>query len=79
MKLLYDMHSHILPAVDDGAKNIEESLTLINRLRRAGVTDICLTPHYYTHKESLKDFVNRRNKAYLELKSYVSDEFTGRI
>jgi len=74
MKLLYDMHTHILPAVDDGAQNVEESLTLINRLRRAGVTDICLTPHFYTHKESLNDFISRRNSAFLELSSYVSDD-----
>ncbi|MBQ8572235.1 MAG: hypothetical protein IJ451_02060 [Ruminococcus sp.] len=74
MKLLFDMHTHILPRVDDGAKSIEESLILINRLRRAGVTDICLTPHYYTHKESLSDFVNRRNKAFAELSSYVNGD-----
>lgn len=74
MKLLYDMHSHILPAVDDGAKNVEESLILINRLRKAGVTDICLTPHYYTHKESLSDFLKRRNAAFNELKPYVSED-----
>ncbi len=74
MKLLFDMHTHILPRVDDGAKNVEESLILINRLRRAGVTDICLTPHYYTHKESLADFLKRRNNAFAELSSYVSDD-----
>lgn len=76
MNLLYDMHSHILHGVDDGAKSVEDSLTLINKLRRAGVTDICLTPHFYTHKESLKDFLNRRNKAFAELGSYVSDDVT---
>lgn len=76
MKLLFDMHSHILPAVDDGAKNTDDSLILINKLRRAGITDICLTPHYYTHKESLRDFIDRRNKAYAELSSYVSDDVT---
>ena len=74
MKLLFDMHTHILHGVDDGAKNIEESLTLINRLRRAGITDICLTPHYYTHKESLNDFLIRRNSAFAELSSYVGDD-----
>lgn len=74
MKLLYDMHSHILPAVDDGAKSVEESLTLISRLKRSGVTDICLTPHFYTHKESLADFVKRRNEAFDLLKSKVGDE-----
>lgn len=74
MKLLYDMHTHILPKVDDGAKSIDESLMLVSRLKRAGVTDICLTPHYYTHKESLSDFLKRRDRAFLELSSYVSDD-----
>ena len=74
MKLKFDMHTHILHGVDDGAGNIEDSLTLISRLKRAGVTDICLTPHYYTHRESLDDFVKRRDNAFLELSSYVSDD-----
>ena len=74
MKLKFDMHTHILHGVDDGAVNIEDSLTLISRLKRAGVTDICLTPHYYTHRESLDDFVKRRDDAFLELSSYVSDD-----
>ena len=74
MKLKFDMHTHILHGVDDGAGNIEDSLTLISRLKRAGVTDICLTPHYYTHRESLDDFVKRRDDAFLELSSYVSDD-----
>lgn len=68
------MHTHILPGVDDGAKNVEDSLTLISRLKRAGITDICLTPHYYTHKESLRDFLTRRNAAYAELSSFVCDD-----
>lgn len=74
MKLLYDMHSHILPGVDDGAKSVEESLSLINRLTKCGVTDICLTPHFYTHKESLSDFLKRRNEAFDLLKSKVGDK-----
>lgn len=74
MKLLYDMHSHILPAVDDGAKNIDESLILINRLKKSGVTDICLTPHYYSHKESMSDFLKRRNAAFEELRACAGDD-----
>lgn len=71
MKLLYDMHSHILPAMDDGAKNIDESLILINRLKRCGITDICLTPHFYTHRESLETFLDRRDSAYRLLSDYA--------
>lgn len=74
MRLNFDMHTHILPGVDDGAKNIEESLVLIDRLVKAGITDICLTPHYYTHKESMTDFTARRDAAFRELASHVGDK-----
>ena len=33
---LYDMHSHILPDFDDGAKNVEVSLELIEHLKKTG-------------------------------------------
>ncbi len=38
------MHSHILPAFDDGAKTVDDSLELIDHLRKQGVKNICLTP-----------------------------------
>lgn len=40
-----DMHCHILPGVDDGASNMEESLKMFEAARRAGVTSITCTPH----------------------------------
>ena len=48
---LYDMHSHILPGIDDGAPSVEKSLVILNELKKQGVTNVCLTPHSvsYTH------------------------------
>lgn len=40
-----DMHSHILPGVDDGARDLEMSLAMIDAARRAGVTSVVCTPH----------------------------------
>ncbi len=40
-----DVHSHILPGIDDGADNIEESITLIRRLHALGIKRIIATPH----------------------------------
>ena len=40
-----DMHCHILPGVDDGARNMEESIAMFTAARRAGVTSITCTPH----------------------------------
>ena len=42
-----DIHSHILPGIDDGAKNIEESLSLISEMKKIGFGKIIATPHIY--------------------------------
>ncbi|MEE1106147.1 MAG: CpsB/CapC family capsule biosynthesis tyrosine phosphatase, partial [Ruminococcus sp.] len=61
---LYDMHSHILPAFDDGAKTVDDSLELIGHLRKQGVKNICLTPHFYTNELSYDDYLVEREEAF---------------
>lgn len=46
MDKIIDIHTHILPGVDDGAKDIDESIKIINYLYDKGITDIVLTSHY---------------------------------
>src|SRR5690606_18522682 len=43
--LQVDMHSHILPGIDDGAQNVEESLALIDGLINLGFKKLIATPH----------------------------------
>lgn len=40
-----DMHSHVLPGIDDGAQNVEESIVLIKAMMDMGVKKIIATPH----------------------------------
>lgn len=40
-----DIHTHLLPAVDDGSKSFEESLILLKRMHSYGIKKIILTPH----------------------------------
>jgi protein-tyrosine phosphatase len=40
-----DIHSHVLPGLDDGPKTLEESLALLRLASAAGTTDIIATPH----------------------------------
>jgi protein-tyrosine phosphatase len=42
---MVDIHSHILPGLDDGAKNLEESVAMLKMAAAAGTTDIVATPH----------------------------------
>ncbi len=41
-----DLHSHILPGVDDGAQTLEKSLEMIRYASETGITHIVATPHY---------------------------------
>ena len=61
---LVEMHSHIIPGIDDGAKNVDMSLKMIERLKEQGAKKILLTPHYYSDTISLDDFLKKRDEAY---------------
>ena len=40
-----DMHSHIIPAIDDGATSLEDSINMIKYLHELGYQKIITTPH----------------------------------
>ena len=41
-----DIHAHILPNVDDGAKDMEESMSMLHMAYNEGIRTIIATPHY---------------------------------
>ncbi|HTB32562.1 MAG TPA: CpsB/CapC family capsule biosynthesis tyrosine phosphatase [Bacteroidia bacterium] len=43
--LKVDMHSHFIPGIDDGAKNSEESLEMLEEMRNLGYKKVVTTPH----------------------------------
>lgn len=49
---LVDIHSHILPRLDDGAKNLEETKKMIDMSYEQGVRHIVATPHYIRGENS---------------------------
>ena len=62
-----DLHTHILPGVDDGAKSVEESLAMLRMERKQGVDAVVLTPHFYRDRENPKHFLQRRRESALGL------------
>ena len=70
MKLM-DIHAHILPGLDDGAANLEESLKMIQMAESQGIEKIIATSHHSPQ------FPNSRQEvlgAYAQLKKALSEK-----
>ncbi len=68
---MIDIHSHILPFVDDGCSMLEDSMHLLEHAIEQAVTDIIMTPHYrqpyFPEKDNLKT-------EFEKFKNYVKDK-----
>ena len=42
-----DIHNHLLPGIDDGAKTLEDTLEMIEGMQALGITEALATPHSY--------------------------------
>lgn len=62
--LLTDLHSHILPGIDDGAKDEEVSVQLLKMEYESGVRQIALTSHFNCENQDLNEFLLQREKSY---------------
>lgn len=62
-----DLHTHILPGMDDGPKDVSAALALLEQEYAQGVRNVALTSHYHCEAEELDDFLARRELAYSEL------------
>ncbi len=49
---MIDLHSHLLPGVDDGSRTVEQSVGVLCEMSRQGITDVCLTPHLLASRAS---------------------------
>ncbi|MBR3666549.1 MAG: capsular polysaccharide biosynthesis protein [Ruminococcus sp.] len=74
--MMIEYHCHILPGIDDGAKDAETSLAMIEMMKEQGIERIAATPHFYAHREkSVADFMKKRQAAFDKIrdKAAVSD------
>lgn len=64
---MIDIHSHILPCIDDGSQSVEESHALLALLREQGVETVVATPHFYADRDDPENFLRRRKEALAQL------------
>ena len=72
---MIDIHTHILPHLDDGAKNTRMSVAMIESLQQQGATTVVFTPHFYGRRTSPDEFITRRNKMF----EYIRDQIPAGI
>lgn len=70
---MIDIHSHILPGIDDGAQDIYDTLEMVKLAADSGVTDMIATPHCNIPGV----YANYYDKAYEELVRSVRDAVHG--
>lgn len=68
---MFDFHSHILPAMDDGSCSVEESLAMLRQSMAQGVTGIAATPHFHADAATPDQFLEARRQALESLKPYL--------
>ncbi|MEA3370954.1 MAG: CpsB/CapC family capsule biosynthesis tyrosine phosphatase [Campylobacterota bacterium] len=59
LKHTVDLHSHLIPNIDDGLQSLEESIAIINQLKVIGFKKIITTPHIMSHRfPNTKETIN---------------------
>lgn len=66
---MIDFHSHILPNIDDGSRNIEQTLNMLEEAKKAGFTKIISTSHYI--EEYYESDEEERNKLINEVRNNI--------
>lgn len=71
---MIDLHTHILPGMDDGAPDTETALQMLRMEAAQGVRAVGLTSHFYRSREHLSDFLRRRDAAFAQLSAAAVEE-----
>jgi protein-tyrosine phosphatase len=75
---MIDIHSHLLPGVDDGSKSVEMSLPVLERFVADGVTCLVLTPHLLASQASYAPY-ERNHAIFEELRGVAPRELELRL
>ena len=72
---MIDFHSHCLPEIDDGAKDVNMSIEMLHDSFLQGVRTVVATPHCYLKDEDyIDEFIEKRNNSYNILTEAVKNQ-----
>lgn len=64
---MIDIHSHILPGMDDGSDSPEMTRTILEMMLEQGVEAVAATPHFYADRDTPEKFLRRREEAFARM------------
>lgn len=64
---IIDFHSHLLPGIDDGSRNMETTIQILETCGVNGVDVMIATPHFYAQDCKVETFLKKRQTAYEQL------------
>lgn len=68
---MIDFHTHILPGIDDGSRNVELSVQMLHEELKNGVDHVVFTPHFYADHDSIDNFLKRRERSCRKLMTEI--------
>ena len=74
MDMVTDLHSHILPGIDDGSSCVEESLKMLRMEAAQGIRHVVATPHFYPRYDDPGHFLSARTEAEKRLREAMAKE-----
>lgn len=75
---MIDLHSHVLPGIDDGSRDLQMTRQMLEEMARQGVQTVVATPHFYATSDKPEAFFRRRATA-LEKVSELQGDLPGII
>lgn len=71
---LVDLHCHLLPGIDDGARNLSVTMELLRQELADGVAGVVFTPHFYYERTTLEEFAAKRRDALKKTAAAVREQ-----
>lgn len=70
--MIIDCHTHLLPGIDDGAKDLGVSMEMLKEEHRQGIDLVIASPHFYANRDQIENFIDRRAKALEIIKEHIA-------
>lgn len=71
---MIDVHSHILPGIDDGSRDTKMSLMMLKESFAQGIETMIATPHFYINRNEAEVFLEKRKASFEKLKEAANKE-----